>query len=68
MLAPCRDGITCFDTGLTCKLRWYLDIEIGILIEYKRPKKTLCFREYVWQRLKTPFFRSSTHLNICSAK
>ena len=35
----CRDGVSRFDTGLICKLCWYLDIEVGELIEYKRPEE-----------------------------
>lgn len=35
----CRDGVTRFDIGLICKLCWYLNIEVGELIEYKRPKE-----------------------------
>ena len=30
----CRDGVTCFDIRLICKLCWYLDIEIEELIIY----------------------------------
>lgn len=33
----CRDGVTRFDTRLICKLCWYLNIEIGDLIEYHHP-------------------------------
>lgn len=35
----CRDGVTRLDTKLICKLCWYLNIEIGDLIEYKKPNK-----------------------------
>lgn len=35
----CRDGVSRFDTGLICKLCWYLDIKVGDLIEYKHPEK-----------------------------
>lgn len=35
----CRDGVTRFDTGLICKLCWYLNIGTGELIEYNRPKE-----------------------------
>lgn len=35
----CRDGVTRLDTGLICKLCCYLDITVGDLIEYKRPKQ-----------------------------
>lgn len=34
----CRDGVTRLDTGLICKLCWYLDITVGDLIEYKHPE------------------------------
>lgn len=33
----CRDSVSCFDTGLICKLCWYLNIEVWELIEHKRP-------------------------------
>lgn len=35
----CRDGGSRFDTGLICKLCWYLHIGVGELIEYKRPEE-----------------------------
>lgn len=35
----CRDGVTRFDTGLLCKLCWYLNITVGDLIEYNHPEK-----------------------------
>ena len=30
----CRDDFQRLDAGLICKLCWYLDIEVGELIEY----------------------------------
>ncbi len=30
----CRDGVSRFNTGLICKLYWYLNIGVGALIEY----------------------------------
>lgn len=35
----CRDGVTRFDTGLICKLYWYLEIEISDLIVYNKPSQ-----------------------------
>ena len=35
----CRDGVTRLDTGMLCKLCYYLNIDMGELIEYKRPEK-----------------------------
>ena len=35
----CRDDVSRFDTGLICKLCWYLNIGAGELIEYKRPEE-----------------------------
>ena len=35
----CRDGVRRLDTGLIFKLYWYLNIEVGESIEYKRPEK-----------------------------
>ena len=29
-----RDGVSRFNTGLICKLYWYLNIGVGALIEY----------------------------------
>lgn len=34
----CRDEFQRIDMGLICKLCWYLDISIGELIEYRKPK------------------------------
>lgn len=33
----CRDGVSRFDTNLICKLCYYLEVDAGELIEYKRP-------------------------------
>jgi putative transcriptional regulator len=33
----CRDGVSRLDTGMICKLCWYLDIEISELIIYNKP-------------------------------
>ena len=30
----CRDVVCLFNTGLICKLYWYLNIGVGALIEY----------------------------------
>ena len=39
----CRDGVTRFDTGMICKLCWYLGIEVGELIVYMPPyEKSSC--------------------------
>lgn len=35
----CRDDFQRIDAGLVCKLCWYLDVEIGELIIYERPKE-----------------------------
>lgn len=35
----CRDDFQRIDAGLVCKLCWYLDVEIGDLIIYERPKE-----------------------------
>ena len=35
----CRDEVTRLDTGLICKLCFYLDIEVGDLINYNKPSK-----------------------------
>lgn len=35
----CRDEVTRLDTGLICKLCFYLDIDVGDLIYYNRPSK-----------------------------
>ena len=34
----CRDDFQRLDAGLICKLCWYLDIEVGKLIEYVKPE------------------------------
>lgn len=34
----CRDDFQRLDAGLLCKLCWYLDIEVGKLIEYVKPE------------------------------
>lgn len=33
----CRSDFQRIDTGLICKLCWYLEIDISQLIEYRRP-------------------------------
>lgn len=33
----CRDGVSRFDTNMICKLCYYLEVDVGELIEYKRP-------------------------------
>lgn len=33
----CRDEVTRIDTGLICKLCYYLDVEPGDLIVYNKP-------------------------------
>ncbi len=33
----CRDDFQRLDMGLICKLCWYLQIDVGELIEYVRP-------------------------------
>lgn len=33
----CRNDFQRIDTGLVCKLCWYLKIDVGKLIEYARP-------------------------------
>ena len=35
----CRNDFQRMDTGLICKLCWYLEIDAGELIEYTRPGK-----------------------------
>ena len=35
----CRNDFQRMDTGLICKLCWYLEIDAGELIEYTRPEK-----------------------------
>lgn len=35
----CRDEFQRLDSGLICKLCWYLDVEIGELIAYNRPNE-----------------------------
>lgn len=35
----CRDGVTRLDTGLICKLCYYLEIEVGDLIIYNKPSQ-----------------------------
>ena len=34
----CRDDFQRLDAGLICKLCWYLDIEVGELVEYVKPE------------------------------
>ena len=34
----CRNDFQRLDVGLICKLCWYLEIDIGELIEYIRPE------------------------------
>lgn len=35
----CRDEFQRIDAGLVCKLCWYLNVDIGDLIVYKRPQE-----------------------------
>lgn len=35
----CRDDVAPFDTGLICKLCWYLDITVGDLIKHIHSEK-----------------------------
>jgi putative transcriptional regulator len=35
----CRDEFQRLDEGMLCKLCWYLNVEIGELIVYIRPKE-----------------------------
>lgn len=35
----CRDEVTRIDTGLICKLCYYLDVEPGDLIVYNKPSE-----------------------------
>ena len=35
----CRDEFQRLDAGLICKLCWYLNVEVGELIVYRRPKE-----------------------------
>lgn len=35
----CRDDFQRIDAGLICKLCWYLNVDIGELIVYERPKE-----------------------------
>ena len=37
----CRDGVTRFDTGMICKLCYYLNVEVGELIIYHPPSSFL---------------------------
>ena len=34
----CRNDFQRIDTGLICKLCWYLQVDIGELIVYKKPE------------------------------
>ena len=34
----CRNGFQRIDVMFLCKLCWYLDVEIGELLEYERPE------------------------------
>jgi len=34
----CRNDFQRIDTGLVCKLCWYLKVEIGELIQYTQPE------------------------------
>lgn len=36
----CRDSFQRIDAYLVCKLCWYLEIDVGELIEYIRPEET----------------------------
>ena len=42
-----HDGVSRFVTGLMCKLCWYLNIEVGELIEYKRPEVLGSVKKFV---------------------
>lgn len=35
----CRDEFQRLDAGLICKLCWYLNVEVGELIVYRRPEE-----------------------------
>ena len=35
----CRDDFQRLEAGLICKLCWYLNVEVGELIVYRRPKE-----------------------------
>lgn len=35
----CHDEFQRLDSGLICKLCWYLDVEIGELISYNKPNE-----------------------------
>lgn len=35
----CRDDFQRVDTGLLCKLCWYLKVEVGELLVYQRPEE-----------------------------
>lgn len=35
----CRDDFQRLDAGLICKLCWYLNVEVGELVIYKRPEE-----------------------------
>ena len=35
----CRDDFQRLDAGLICKLCWYLNVEVGELVVYKRPEE-----------------------------
>lgn len=35
----CRDEFQRIDSGLICKLCWYLNIDVGELIVYRHPEK-----------------------------
>ena len=35
----CRDDFQRLDAGLICKLCWYLNVEVGELIVYRRPEE-----------------------------
>lgn len=34
----CRDEFQRLDAGLICKLCWYLNVEVGDLVVYRRPE------------------------------
>ncbi len=34
----CRDEFQRLDAGLICKLCWYLNVEVGELVVYRRPE------------------------------
>lgn len=60
----CRDGVSRFDTGLICKLCWYLNIGVGELIEYMRLKNDVLsgIRSVMAKITIFPLFHSSKYM------